>query len=82
MYGNTEMTNPIEVFTGTGWEVSLVQSLLENAEIETYVFYGGRGTLSPLDTVGGVAMNRITVSTSEYEKAKLVVNQYYQSIKE
>lgn len=29
---------PIEVFTGTAWEVALVQSLLENAEIKEYIY--------------------------------------------
>ncbi len=37
----TKENNLIEVFSGTAWEVALVQSLLENAEIKTYVYYGG-----------------------------------------
>ena len=73
--------NPIEVFTGTAWEVALVQSLLENAEIKAYVYYGGEGTLAPLDTVGGVPINNITVSSEDYEKAKQVVDQYYDSMR-
>jgi hypothetical protein len=72
---------PIEVFTGTAWEVALVQSLLENAEIKAFVYYGGRGTLAPLDTVGGIPMNRITVSSEDHEKAKQVVDQYYEAMK-
>jgi hypothetical protein len=73
---------PIMVFTGTAWEVALVQSLLENAEIITYVQYGGEGTLAPLDTIGGIPMNRITVSSDDAEKAKQVVDQYYEVMKE
>ena len=72
---------PIEVFTGTAWEVALVQSLLENAEIAAFVYYGGRGTLAPLDSVSGIPMNRITVSSEDYEKAKQVVDQYYEAMK-
>jgi hypothetical protein len=48
---NTSENNeekPIEVFTGTAWESGLVQSLLENAEIKAFVYYGGRGTLATL----------------------------------
>ena len=73
---------PIEVFTGTAWEVALVQSLLENAEITAFVYYGGKGTLAPLISVGGVKMNRITVSSEDYEKAKQVVDQYYEAMKD
>ena len=73
---------PIEVFTGTAWEVALVQSLLENAEITAFVYYGGKGILAPLNSVGGVKINRITVSSKDYEKAKQVVDQYYEAMKD
>ena len=73
---------PMVVFTGTAWEVGLVKSLLENAEIEAYVQYGGQGTLAPLDTVGGIPMNRITVSSEDYERAKEVIDQYYEAMQE
>ena len=73
---------PIEIFTGTAWEIALVQSLLENVEIQAYVHYGGEGTLAPLDTMGGIPINRITVSSEDYEKAKQVVSQYYEAMKE
>ena len=74
-------TKPIKIFTGTAWEVALVQSLLENAEIRAFVQYGGHGTLAPLDTVGGIPLNRITISSEDYEKAKQVVDQYYEAMK-
>ena len=72
---------PIEVFTGTAWEVALVQSLLENAEIKVYVYYGGRGTMAPWDSKGCFPLNRIMVSSDDYEKAKLVIDQYYAAMK-
>ena len=72
---------PIEVFTGTAWECGLVQSLLENAEIKAFVYYGGRGTLSPWNSVGSFPKNRIAVSSVDYEKAKQVVDQYYEAMK-
>ena len=74
--------NPIEVFAGTAWEVALVQSLLENAEIKSYVHYGGIGTMAPWDSGGGLPINRIIISTADYEKAKQVVDQYYDAEKE
>jgi hypothetical protein len=74
--------DPVEVFTGTAWEVALVQSLLENAEIKSFVYYGGRGTTAPWNLKGCFPLNRIMVSGGDYEKAKEVINQYYQAIKE
>jgi hypothetical protein len=73
--------NPIEVFNGNTWEVALVQSLLENAEIKAYVYYGGRGTMASWDSKGCFPLNRIMVSSEDYEKAKEVVNQYYDAMK-
>lgn|GEM_PF-3455519 len=78
---NTE-NNPIEVFRGTGWEVSLVQSLLANAEIKSYVYYGARGTMAPWDSRGCFPLSRIMVSSEDFEKAKEVINQYYNAVKE
>ena len=72
----------IEVFTGTDWECGLVQSLLENAEINAFVYYGGRGTLAPWNLVGSVPKKWIAVSREDYEKAKQVVEQYYEAMKE
>lgn len=70
------------MFTGTALDVGLVQSLLENAEIKAYVQYGGEGTFAPLDTIGGIPMNRISVSSEDFEKSKQVVDQYYEAMKE
>ena len=74
--------NPIEVFSGTAWECGLVQSLLENAEIKAFVYYGGKGTFAPLVSVGGVKMNKIAVSREDYERAKQVVDQFYDAMKD
>ncbi len=84
MSGKTDKNenNPTEVFVGTAWEVALVQSLLENAEIKAYVYYGGRGTMAPWDSKGCFPLNRIMVSGEDFEKAKEVVNQYYDALQE
>jgi hypothetical protein len=71
--------NPVEVFAGTAWEVALVQSLLENADITVYVYFGGEGTLAPWDSGGGLPINRIIVSSGDYEKATQVVRQFYEA---
>ncbi len=71
---------PVEVFAGTAWEVGLVKSLLENAEITAYISYGGEGTMAPWDSGGGLPINRIFVSSDDYEKAKEVVDQYFKAL--
>ena len=38
---------PVEVFAGTAWQAEMVKSLLENAEIETFIMDEIVGTLSP-----------------------------------
>ncbi|HNW76663.1 MAG TPA: DUF2007 domain-containing protein [Bacteroidales bacterium] len=78
---NTDQNNPIEVFAGTAWEVALVESLLENAEIKVYVYYGGEGTMAPWDSGGGLPINRVMVASSDAEKAKQVIKQYYEAMR-
>jgi hypothetical protein len=78
---NTE-NDPVEVFRGTGWEVTLVQSLLANAEIESFLYFGALGTTATWDSRGCFPLSRIMVSSEDNEKAKEVINQYYQAMKE
>ena len=61
--------NPTEVFVGTAWQVALVQSLLENAEVKAYIYYGGHGTTASRDS-------------RNHERAKEVVRQFYESMKQ
>jgi len=72
---------PVEVFSGTAWEVALVESLLENAEIPVYIYYGGEGTMAPWDSGGGMPVNRIMVSSRDYDRAKQVIDQYYEALR-
>jgi hypothetical protein len=68
---------PVEIFDGTQWEASLVKSLLDNAEIESFVKDGRMGVLAPWNVDGGGAGPvKIFVSSIDLEKAKEVVEQY------
>ena len=68
---------PVEVFSGTIVEAEIVKSLLENAEIETFLKDELIGTLTPWNTAaGGVGSVKIVVSNLDYDKAKLVVEEY------
>lgn len=65
---------PVEVFEGNDWEASLLKSLLDNAEIESFTKDERMGVLAPWNVVGGGAGPvKIFVSNIDYEKAKEVV---------
>ena len=69
--------HPVEIFDGTQWEASLVKSLLDNAEIESFVKDGQMGVLAPWNVDGGGAGPvKIFVSILDLDKAKEVIEQY------
>jgi len=81
MKTNNEI-KPIEVFSGTIWEAEMVKSLLEDAEIETFLQDEFSGTIVPWNTSpGGVGSVKVIVSTLDYEKAKLIVDEYDKNLK-
>lgn len=68
---------PVEVFSGTILEAEIVKSLLENAEIETFLKDEFMGTLAPWNTAaGGVGSVKIVVSNLNYDKAKIIIAEY------
>ena len=65
---------PVEVFEGNDWEASLLKSLLDNAEIDSFTKDERMGVLAPWNVVGGGAGPvKIFVSNIDYEKAREVV---------
>jgi len=69
--------DPIEVFAGNLWQVGMVRSLLENAEIEVFVKDEILGTLNPWWTSpGGAGPIAIFVIGKDYIKAKQIVDEY------
>ncbi len=74
--------NPMEVFAGTPWQVGMVKSLLENAEIETFVKDEILGMLNPWWTSpGGAGPIAVFVSNDDYVKAKQIVDEYEKNLK-
>jgi hypothetical protein len=76
MTSNNEAV-PVEVFEGTSWEAALVKSLLENAEIETFFKDEIRGNIMPWQvSPGGFNSVKIVVSSTDYERAIQVVDEF------
>jgi hypothetical protein len=71
---------PVEVFDGTQWQVMLVKSLLDNAEIEAFVKDSRIGILEPwVADGGGAGPVKIFVSNLDVDRAKEVIAQYEQA---
>ncbi len=68
---------PVEVFRGTLIEAEIVKSLLENAEVETFLKDEFQGHLAPWNVAsGGVGAVKVIVSSADIEKAKIVVDEF------
>lgn len=79
---NNKKIEPIEVFDGTQWQAILVKSLLDNAEIESFVKDQRMGILEPwVVDAGGAGPVKIFVSSLDVEKALEVIAQYEQAEK-
>lgn len=76
MKAENEIT-PVEVFDGTQWQAMLVKSLLDNAEIESFVKDSRMGILEPwVVDAGGAGPVKIFVSNPDADKAREVIAQY------
>ena len=68
---------PVEIFDGNDWEASLVKSLLDNAEIESFIKDEKMGVLAPWNVSGGGAGSvKIFVSSADLARANEVLDQY------
>lgn len=75
-----EGVSPVEVFEGTDWQANLVKSLLDNAEIESFLKDQRMGVLAPWNVAaGGAGPVKIFVSSLDYEKAREVVDAFWKA---
>ncbi len=73
---------PVEVFSGTIWQAELVKSLLENAEIQTFLKDEFNGVMIPWVIAGGGAGSvKVIVSKSDYDKAKQIVDEFEKNLR-
>ena len=72
---------PVQVFAGSIWQAEMVKSLLENAEIETFLRDENTGTMAPWYTAGGGAGSvKVIVSSLDYEMAVSIVADFENNI--
>lgn len=71
----------VEVFSGTIWQAEMVKSMLDDAEIETFLKNEIMGTLNPFGGVaGGDGTVSVVISSLDYEEAKKIVSEYEKNI--
>jgi hypothetical protein len=69
--------NPVVVFAGEAWEASLLKSLLEDNEIETFLKDEVIGTMAPWYTgAGGAEAVKVVVADTDLERARQVVEEF------
>jgi hypothetical protein len=74
-----QSTKIIEIFSGSSWEAGMVKNLLENAGIKVFLKDEIIGTRSPVWVPSGGV--RVVISNLDYDKAKLVVEEYEKNLK-
>ncbi|MGA2406470.1 MAG: DUF2007-related protein [Bacteroidales bacterium] len=68
----------IEVFSGTLWESEMVKSLLQDAEIESFLQNSNLNTYiyEPIQASGV----KVMILSSDYEKAREIVDNYFRNM--
>lgn len=78
---NNKEIESIEIFNGTTWQAQMAKNLLANSGIEAFLQDEIIGSLNlPWEAPGGKGMVRVMVSNSDYENAKLIVNEYEENL--
>ena len=71
----------VQIFAGTTIQAEMVKSLLLDAEIKAFIKDEYMGTMFPFHTAPGAAGSvKVVVSNVDYERAKLIVDDYYKNI--
>jgi len=74
---------PVMVYSGSIWEAELLKSILEDAEIETFLRDEFTGTLAPWYTApGGSGSVGVVVSSADFEKARNIVLEFERKLRE
>ncbi|MBE9467917.1 MAG: DUF2007 domain-containing protein [Bacteroidetes bacterium] len=67
----------IEIFAGSLIDAEMVNSLLKNSKIDTFLKDEYVGTIAPWQvSAGGSGAVKIIINSNDYETAKLIVEEY------
>jgi hypothetical protein len=68
----------IEIFSGTLWEAEMVKSLLQDAEIDSFLKNSNLNTYiyEPIQASGV----KVMILKSDYEKAKEITDNYFRNM--
>jgi len=70
---------PYEVFEGSAWEAGLLQSILEDNEIETIIRQAYSLPWNSLPIKGAAA--KVFVAKKDFEKARAIGEEFYTNMK-
>lgn len=73
---------PVEVYAGTQLQAAMLKSLLDDAEIYSFLKDEIMGTLNPWYTdAGGAGPVRVVVSSNDEEEAREIVAKFEENLK-
>ena len=79
----TNEVNSIEIYAGNIIEAGIVKSLLEDAGISAYLKDEIMGTMNPwFVSPGGAGAVKVIISNLDFEKGKLIVDEYQNNVKD
>jgi hypothetical protein len=70
--------SPVEVFSGTDIEAVMIKNLLENENIEAYLWHEIQGIGQVIGSADAV---QVVVSQHDFVKAKAIVDDYFKNSK-
>lgn len=77
--GTSEITKPVEVFSGAAWQAEVIKTLLLDNDIQAYLGNEIWGMDAPIknapDMAGAVS---VFVESEDFQDAKVVVERYYE----
>lgn len=78
-----DQIEPVEVFAGTIWEAELLKSIMDDAEIESFLLNEFTGTIAPWYTAaGGAGSVKVIVSSVDFERARAIMEEFRENMRE
>lgn len=71
-----DKNKPVKIFTGISWEAEMLKNMLENDGIDAYMNNEIMGTLAPFYSNPGLGAVTLIVSSQDFEKAKIIVQEF------